>query len=146
MNGIMPYHPGVLPSKPSPQPGDTIGFALPGLPPYKDTHFSIRNQKHKIHPRFVALREEATRAMGGRAPFRGSIQLDIMVWAPRLDTTHTLLDYTSGIMDTLDGSHGPSFTYLPIAYEDDCQVCSLRQELLADTIAHYEVRLTFETV
>jgi hypothetical protein len=28
----------------------------------------------------------------------------------------------SGIMDALDGSSGPTFTYLPIVYQDDCQV------------------------
>jgi len=27
-------------------------------------------------------------------------------------------------MDTLDGSHAPSFTYLPVVYQDDCQVVS----------------------
>ncbi|HBQ38253.1 MAG TPA: hypothetical protein DD714_04510 [Candidatus Omnitrophica bacterium] len=25
-------------------------------------------------------------------------------------------------MDTLDSSHAPEFTYLPIVYQDDCQV------------------------
>jgi hypothetical protein len=31
-----------------------------------------------------------------------------------------------GIMDTLDGSCGSGFTYLPIVFEDDCQVASFK--------------------
>ena len=39
--------------------------------------------------------------------------------------------YLSGVMDTIGGSHGPSFIYLPIVYLDDCQVvdCALRWEV-----------------
>jgi hypothetical protein len=34
-----------------------------------------------------------------------------------------LLDYLGGVMDTVGGSAGSSFTYLPIVFQDDCQVC-----------------------
>ena len=33
-----------------------------------------------------------------------------------------LVDYLGDVMDTVDGSHGTHLTYLPIAYNDDCQV------------------------
>lgn len=120
----LPYDPGVLPTEPPPKPGDTLSMTIEGLPPYKDTHASIRNPKHKIHVRFVALRRFAIEAMAGRACYRGAIRLDFEMRAPEFEANRSLVDYTGGIMDTLDGSHGLSFTYLPIVYEDDCQVCS----------------------
>ena len=36
-----------------------------------------------------------------------------------------LLDYAAGIEDTLDGCHGFSFTYLPVVFEDDCQIAEI---------------------
>ena len=67
MNEFLPYDPGVLPTKPPPEPGATLHIAVDGLPPYKDVNASIRNPKHKIYSRFVALREAAIREMDGRA-------------------------------------------------------------------------------
>ena len=143
MSEFLPYNPGVLPTKPGPKTGDTIRVAVDGLPPYKDEHFSIRNAKHRIHSRFVGLREAAIRAMDGRAPYRGAVQLDFVMHAHEFEPKRTLVDYVGGIMDTLDGSHGSSFTYLPIAYEDDCQVCTGTSRLVRGQTQHYEVRLTF---
>lgn len=143
MNGFVPYDPGVLPAKPAPKPGDTIHVALDGLPPYKDEHFSIRNPRHKIHCRFVALREAAIRAMDGRAPHRGAVQLHLVMHARQFEPKRSLVDYTGGVMDTLDGSHGASFTYLPVVYEDDCQVCSVRIQLVGGQTEHYEVGVIF---
>ena len=62
--------------------------------------------------------------MGGRAPFRGAVGLDLNMHAPVFEKSKSLVDYVGGIMDSLDGSHGVEFTYLPIVYEDDCQVAS----------------------
>lgn len=82
-------------------------------------------------------------AMGGRAPFRGPIQLDIVMYAAQFEPKLLSADYMGGIMDTLDGSHGSSFTYLPVVYEGDCQVCSGKFQLFADQDEHYEIRVTF---
>lgn len=73
----LPYEPGVIPTKPSPQPGEAITIRANGLPPYKDRHFSIRNMRHPIHSRFRILREVAIKAMDGRAPYLGPVQLDL---------------------------------------------------------------------
>lgn len=46
-------------------------------------------------------------------------------------------------MDTLDGSHGPSFIYLPAVYLDDCQVvCSLGSYRFGRE-EHYQVEVEF---
>lgn len=139
----MPYDPGVLPSAPAPQAGEMISLRLDGLPPYKDKHFSIRNSRHKIHSRFVALRKAAISAMAGRAPYRGVIGLDFIMNAPEFEKNKTLCDYMGGIMDTLDGSHGVEFTYLPIVYEDDCQVCNGKTKLQHDSDTFYEITIRF---
>ena len=113
MNNYLPYKPGVLPSRSAPAAGDSIIVYVKGLPPYKDKNFSIRNQRHKIFIRFEMLREIAIESMGGRAPYRGPVRLDLVMYGAGFEQNRGLLDYMGGIMDTLDGSHGQSFTYLP---------------------------------
>ena len=49
-------------------------------------------------------------------------------------------------MDTLDGSHGPSFTYLPIVYQDDCQVAAALTRLVTSEFTEYQIRITFLAV
>jgi hypothetical protein len=46
-------------------------------------------------------------------------------------------------MDTLDGSHGPTFTYLPIVYEDDCQVCFCNSSVAPAEEPRYQLKLVF---
>jgi len=121
LKGSIP-DPGPLPFRPSPEPNDRIRFQVSGLPPDKDLHFSIRNPKHRRHCRFKELRGAAIAAMAGRARYSGPIQLNVEILARELD--RSLPEYLGGIMDTLDGSHAPSFTYLPVVYQDDCQVVS----------------------
>lgn len=55
-----------------------------------------------------------------KASHDGPVRLNFIFYAPKLE--RRLLDYIGGVMDTLDGSHGMSFTYLPIVYQDDCQI------------------------
>lgn len=143
MNDVLSYDPGILPTEPPPKPGDTLYMAIEGLPPYKDTHASIRNPRHKIHVRFAALRRSAIAAMAGRARYPGAIRLDFEMRALGFEANRSLVDYTGGIMDTLDGSHGLSFTYLPIVYEDDCQVCSGMSQLVRDESESYTLCVTF---
>ena len=67
-----------------------------------------------------------------------------MIRAPaRLREQHGMLRFQSGIMDTLDGSHGQTFTFLPVVYEDDCQVAESRFEWCDDDDPSYEVQVTF---
>lgn len=46
-------------------------------------------------------------------------------------------------MDTLGGSHGPTFTYMPIVYQDDCQVCSLKWSEEEFDTDEYEIVIGF---
>lgn len=120
--GLVP-DPGQLPRKPAPKAAERIRFSVSGLPPYKDSRFSIRNPKHPKHKSFLELRTAATRAMNGRKWYDGPVELKLVVRSKFLK--RPMLDYVGGVMDTLDGSHGPSFTYLPIVYQDDCQVSDI---------------------
>jgi len=106
-----------------------MSLRLDGFPPYKDLRFSIRNVRHKANDRFVALRLAAIQAMGGRAAYRGSVGLALHMNAPGYEKNKILLDYVAGVMDSLDGSHGAEFTYLPVVYEDDCKVALLLQQV-----------------
>jgi len=137
------YDPGILPTQSPPAPGESMEFHVDGLPPYKDLHFSIRNPRHKMHDRFVKLRRAAIAAAQGRAAYRGAISLSVIVEAPGLDRGRSLHDYVSGIMDTLDGSHGVSFTHLPIVYEDDCQVASVASRYMRRKCASYRTKVLF---
>ena len=118
------YVPGVMPSKPAPSPGETITIKVEGLPPYKDISRSIRNISHPRYDAFIALRKAATAAMGGRACYMGAVTLDLVVYGPELHKGRNISDYAAGIEDTIDGSSGSTFTYLPILIQDDCQVVS----------------------
>jgi len=143
MSRLLPYDPGPLPTLPAPQAGDSVEFRVTGLPPFKDTSFSIRNPKHKHYGRFVALRTAAAEAMAGRAWSHEAIGLDLEVHAPNLEAGRALVDYVGGIMDALDGSHGPRFTYLPVAYNDDCQVCAGASQFHQSQDEWYAVRIRF---
>ncbi len=145
MNRELAYDPGRLPSRPAPRAGDSVEFRLPGLPPFKDESFSIRNPKHRFHDRFVALRTTAIGAMAGRTWSHGAIGLDLELHAPSMDARRALVDYVGGVMDSLDGSHGPHFTYLPIAYNDDCQICEGDCSFHPSKDEWYSVRIRFLT-
>jgi hypothetical protein len=136
--------PGPLPHLPAPLPGEQICLRVRGLPPYKDISFSIRNPRHRHHQRFVDLRQAATRAMGGRAWYTGSVGLKLNIHAPILDRNRKWADYLGGVADTLDGSHGFSFTYLPIVYQDDCQFAMISGRFVeGSTEAWYEAIFDF---
>jgi len=140
---LLPYYPGRLPNKPAPKPGESMHFTVPGLPPYKDRHFSIRNSRHRIHQRFLDLRLVAAKAMLGKAPYRGPIRLDFAMRAPTLEARRNLNDYLGGVMDSLGGSHGFSFTFLPIIYEDDCQIYSGYNRWIPARQPSYGIRVCF---
>jgi hypothetical protein len=143
MNEYLPYDPGILPSSPAPLAGEGIALKIPGLPPYKDEHFSIRNPSHKIYPRFTSLRRAAMDQMAGRAPYRGPVRIEFVMHAPEFEKNRNLTDYYDGISDTLDGSHGETFTYLPIVYEDDCQIVDFKSQFLKDDRVWYELKIEF---
>lgn len=143
MNGPLPYDPGRTPSEAPPRPGEAIDLELEGWPPAKDEHFSIRNVEHPEHDRFVALRAAAVRAMNGRAWSPGPVHLAVDVRAPRLESGRSLSHYSGGIADSLDGSHGETFTYLPIAYEDDCQIVTMHSRFIKASTVSYHVRVEY---
>lgn len=138
-------NPGVLPTEAAPRDGQEIFLRVDGLPPYKDEHASIRNPVHRHHARFVALRGAATKAMNGRAWSGGPITLLFTAHVSKFDRNKKLNDYLGGIMDTLDGSHGEQFTYLPICFQDDCQVVSARCKVTDSPEPYYEVSIRFDS-
>ena len=119
---LLPYDPGILPTKPAPQKGAVIEFQVDGYPPYKDKSFSIRNIGHRNYGRFTKLRECGIKAMAGRAWTHRPVSVEFLLFAPVLEKGRRVLDYWAGIEDTLDGSSGSTFTYLPVVFEDDCQI------------------------
>ena len=60
--------------------------------------------------------------MGGRAWVFSPVELELTVRCPEMSERHSLADFLAGVMDTLDGSSGFTFTFLPIIFEDDSQV------------------------
>ena len=139
----LPYDPGVLPIRPSPKAGDSILINVSGYPPYKDEHFSMRNPRHPNYKAFIRLRKAAISDMKGRAWYFGAIEMNVTMSAPSFEKGKVLLDYISGIEDTLDGSSGYEFTYLPIVFEDDCQVFQERCKFVKTKKIAYKVEIKF---
>ena len=137
------YDPGVIPTRPAPLPGEYIVIEVDGYPPHKDEHRSIRNSSHPQYSRFMALREAAIKVMGGRAWSHGPIRLDFVLFAPSVPQKPKLRDFDGGIEDTLDGSSGFTFTYLPIVFEDDCQIVDGTMRYVVSDRTRYRVVVTF---
>ena len=133
--------PGVIPTLPAPRVGEKVIIPVKGLPPYKDLSFSIRNPNHPSYASFVELRNEAIKVMGGRTWYDGAVQLNLTLNAPSLD--RNLSDYVGGIEETLDGSHGMTFTYLPIVFQDDCQVSSIEAKFVKSDETGYIIEIEF---
>jgi hypothetical protein len=140
---ILPYDPGQLPTRPAPAEGEVIEIAVEGYPPYKDIKQSIRNRDHPYHADFKALRTAAYKAMSDRAWTFGPVRIDLAIYAPSLPLGRSIVDYLSGVMDTLNGSSGDTFTFLPIVYEDDCQVTVSNMQFVESESAHYTLAVTF---
>ncbi|MFH0982765.1 MAG: hypothetical protein V2A79_14675 [Planctomycetota bacterium] len=81
--------------------------------------------------------------MNGCAWSFGPIGLDFVLYAPSLPSKPTMLDFAAGIEDTLDGSSGLTFTFLPIAFENDAQVCKLRFRFEESEHTRYRVVVEF---
>lgn len=80
--------------------------------------------------------------MQGRCWSRGAVGLSLIIRSPaRLP--RSVNDYAGGVMDTLDGSSGFTFTYLPIVFEDDCQVCRGSSMWLPSSCTNYTVVIGF---
>ncbi len=143
MHPPLPYDPGPLPTEAPPHPGENLELTVPGWPPWKDAHFSIRNPRHRHYQRFVELRRQAIKAMRGRAWYRGPVGMALELRALEFEPGRSLFDYVSGIQDTLDGAHGSEFTYLPVAYEDDCQIVTCEARLVPADRPSYTLRICF---
>lgn len=143
MASFLPYNPGVLPTKPPPSRGEVLRLEVQGFPPIKDLKQSIRNRNHRLHARFLALRDAATEAMAGRAWVFSRIQMQVVIRAPDHEENYRLNDYLGGIADTLDGSSGRSFTFLPIVYEDDAQIWRSESTWEEAAVPNYSITITF---
>jgi len=139
----LPYDPGVLPTKHHPSQGEKIMIKLDGFPPYKDEHFSMRNPRHPNYNAFLRLRKEAIKVMGGKAWYFGPVGINFVLYAPEMEKNKSLHDYIAGIQDTLDGSSGGTFTYLPIVFEDDCQVVTGGNKFIKADDIRYQIEVEF---
>jgi hypothetical protein len=135
--------PGPLPTKTPPKRGEKIRFNVEGLPPFKDFRSSIRNPKHRHYDRFTKLRSGAIKAMRGRSWYNGPVALRVVVYSAELDEGKRAYEYLSGVADSLDGSHGMCFTYLPIIYQDDCQMSTCIASQRDSQKPFYEVEVEF---
>ena len=79
--------------------------------------------------------------MAGRAWVFGPIAANITLFGP-LNDGSSMLDYMSGVADTLDGSSGPTFTYLPVVFEDDCQIVRSETKLQDYPTNKYMIEVT----
>ena len=144
MPEFLPYDPGVLPTKHAPLPGEGFELQVDGLPPRKNRNRSLRNIAHPFYDRFVRLRAAAIEAMDGRAPYRGIVGLELTMHCAERLHYDELIEFMGGVMDTLDGSHGPTFTYLPIVYEDDCQVSMGNIAIHPSSDEFYRLQVAFK--
>ena len=141
---LLPYDPGVLPVFSAPQRGESITIKVEGLPPFKQIRQSLRNCNNPRYSAFTALRSAGIAAMAGRCWYFGAIQLSLCIFGPRPSQGPSLGDYVGGVFDTLDGSSGRTFTYLPVAYQDDCQVTRSESSWIEQDGEHYyEVSIKF---
>jgi len=143
MNKFLTYDPGALPTREAPVPGEEIFVQLAGLPPAKKRGASLRNPTHPRYEAFVALRNAAARAMEGRGWYFGPIGLNLVVYDDVSIDWFGLNEYLGGVMDSLDGSSGQRFTYLPVVYEDDCQVTDTRVAFKTAKKPSYDLTVTF---
>ncbi len=143
MRRFLPYDPGCLPTAPCPKPGDEISLSVDGMPPRKAPGRSLRNPKHSQYQAFVDLRKAAAAAMNGRAWYFGGIALDLTIYCPQPLHWSITNEYLGGVMDTLDGSSGAHFTYLPVVYEDDSQVAHAQTRWTESRAARYTLGIRF---
>jgi hypothetical protein len=144
LKSILPYDPGVLPTRPAPNAGESIIIEVAGLPPIKTIGRSLRNRSHPRYFAFSALRASAIQVMAGRAWYFGNVELALAVYSAEHMGQDTLLGYVAGIMDSLDGSAGPTFTYLPVVFQDDSQVRGFHSTHQHSEQEHYRVEVAFK--
>jgi hypothetical protein len=82
--------------------------------------------------------------MAGRAWCFGPVELRLDLHSAHREDDAGLQTYVSGIMDTLGGSAGRSFTFLPIVYQDDCQIASIHSRWFLSTEERYVVEVRFK--
>lgn len=81
--------------------------------------------------------------MAGRAWVFSPVKIVLTVFGPPISRRHSLADYLSGILDTLDGSSGFTFTYLPIVFEDDSQVSEAEFSWVEAAESSYRIKVQF---
>ena len=143
MNPVLPYNPGVLPTRSGPSQGESVVIEVNGMPPIKTLNRSLRNRTNPRYDAFVALREAATHAMDGRAWYFGSVKVGFTLRCTENSLRGSLNDYFGGIADSLDGSAGFTFTYLPIVFQDDSQISEYYCQREESAVEKYRVEVFF---
>ncbi len=111
-----------------------VTFTVKGLPPRKNGANSVWSKKNPDGKRLEKLREAATKAMDGHAPFTSQIYLRFDVRVTKVDAGD-LDTFVAGVCDGLQGKpKSMSEDKLPeklrgncgpIAFEDDSAVMSI---------------------
>jgi hypothetical protein len=81
--------------------------------------------------------------MRGRRWSDLAISLTLSIFAPSLEKGMDVIDYVSGVCDTLGGSHGQTFTYLPIIYQDDVQANLGKYQFHEGPKTYYVIKIQF---
>lgn len=134
---------GTIPIKKPPSKKEKIFITVDGLPPAKNLSISIRNKKSKDFESFKKLRLAGLKAMKGRRWYDGPIKIFVTYLVPDQGFRMIGKNYIGGILDTLGGSHGFTFTYLPIVYQDDYQFTEGIQIVKLSKITHYTIDIEF---
>ncbi|MFI5166777.1 MAG: hypothetical protein ACHQQS_09180 [Thermoanaerobaculales bacterium] len=103
----------------------------------------MRNPTHPNYRAFLNLRAAAIAAMDRRAWSRGLVRLSVTLRCPSPPGGARMNEYLGGIADSLDGSHGFTFTYLPVAFEDDCQVAQATSSFEPASEPSYVLEIEF---
>lgn len=134
---------GVIPTKKAPGRGEMIRLTIKGLPPAKNLSMSIRNTKSKDYGAFKKLRLAGLKTMNGRRWYDGPIKVSITFFSTDKNLAVFKHSHIGGIMDTLGGSHGFTFTYLPIVYQDDCQPTEIVRSIKQAKDTYYVIEIEF---
>jgi hypothetical protein len=144
LSDLLSYNPGSLPTRPAPNAGEHVQIEVEGLPPRKNLSRSIRNRNSGDNQSFAKLRAAATSMMNSRSWYSGPIDIELVLLGPHPPTGIALTRYLGGVCDTLGGSHGYTFTFLPIAYEDDCQIEKAVVKARESTYLGYRITVRFK--
>ena len=140
---VLPYDPGVLPTRRALPRGKSLRFGARGLPPWRDAQMSLLRPDHPAHMDFLTLRDIATKAMHRHAWTDRPLDIAVRIYAPRLPEGRSTLDFSLGIAEALCGSAEKRYTYLPIVMQHRGQIRNVTLVHRQARLCRYDVKITF---